>query len=166
MLKANRKVVRVFPFLLINLILVNTLEATTKYEGTWKGWLTSDTTLECGFSRSDASMTVNGTQFVIKTEDASGNRLVIGSINENKVKQFAPFTIVNEFDNEENLAKFEGFFGNSSFYGNIIVEALTPKALCYLVRYIALPYILTSCKNGDTGCDLSFKTPKLLFFFT
>ena len=128
MLKANRKVVRVFPFLLINLILVNTLEATTKYEGTWKGWLTSDTTLECGFSRSDASMTVNGTQFVIKTEDASGNRLVIGSINENKVKQFAPFTIVNEFDNEENLAKFEGFFGNSSFYGNIIVEALTPGA--------------------------------------
>ena len=101
---------RVFPLLFINVILVNTLEATTKYEGTWKGWLTSDTTLECGFSRNDGSITVSGTQFVIKTEDATGNRLVIGSINENKVKQFAPFTIVNEFANEENLAVLQGFF--------------------------------------------------------
>lgn len=108
--------------------MVNTLEATTKFEGTWKGWLTSGTTLDCGFSRNDASMTVSGTQFVIKTEDATGNRLVMGSINENKVKQFATFTIVNEFANEENLAILKGFFGNSSFYGNIIVEAFTPGA--------------------------------------
>ena len=115
-----------FSVLILNLILANALKATTKYEGTWKGWFTSDTTLECGFSRNNASMTVSGAQFVIKTEDATGNRLVIGSINENKVKQFVPFTIVNEFANEENLAVLEGFFGNSSFYGTIIVEALTP----------------------------------------
>ena len=101
MLKTTTKAVRVlFSILLFNLILVNTLKATTKYEGTWKGWLTSDTTQECGFSRHNASMTVQGQQFILKTKDALGNRSVIGSINGDKVKQFAPFNIVNEFATE------------------------------------------------------------------
>jgi hypothetical protein len=98
--------------------------------GKWRGFLTSDTPVECGFEKTQAEMVVDGTKFNMRTSDSAGPVKFEGTIINDTITQKITFNMVNEVGNtNRNTGQLKGIFYSdkysSNFRGGFYVQEMS-----------------------------------------